>query len=40
MYESTPLTLAKQAKEIGLSERTVKHYSGSNGSGKKQAGPG
>ncbi len=40
LYETTPLTLAEVAREVGLSERTLKRYSGSDGGWKKQAGPG
>jgi len=40
MYETTPLTLAEVAKEIGLSARTVKRYSTADGGWRKMVSPG
>lgn len=38
LYESTPLSLAEVAKEIGCGERSLKRYSSQDGGWKKQAG--
>ncbi|HGT5715885.1 TPA: hypothetical protein ACM38O_004840 [Escherichia coli] len=40
MYETTPLTLAEVAKEVGLSARTVKRYSTADGGWRKMVSPG
>lgn len=40
LYESTPLSLAEVAREVGLGERTLKRYSGQDGGWKKQVGHG
>ncbi|WP_337235739.1 hypothetical protein [Escherichia coli] len=40
MYETTPLTLAEVAREVGLGERTVKRYSVADGGWRKLAAPG
>lgn len=40
LYETTPLTLAEVANEVGLGERTVKRYSVADGGWRKLAAPG
>ncbi len=40
LYESTPLSLAEVAREVGLGERTLKRYSSQDGGWRKQASPG
>ncbi|EMN4676130.1 hypothetical protein RFJ04_001318 [Klebsiella variicola] len=40
MYETTPMTLAEVAKEVGLSDRTVKRYQAADGGWRKLVSPG
>lgn len=40
MYETTPLTLAEVAKEVGVSSRTVKRYATADGGWRKVVSPG